>query len=109
MLLAAAVVLVAIPAVFKALALLALAGHAAVRRPRAEPRVIHVAADGSCAVPEWHTGSRALGAGTLICPFWIKLDLGAGLRQRYILLFADQIAAHEWRRLRALLERSQPE
>lgn len=104
-LLAAAVVLVALPAVLKPLALLALFSHAAVRRPRSAPSVIHVAADGSCAVPEWRTAARRLGPGTLICPFWIRLDLNPGPGQRYILLFADQVAPREWRRLRAWLER----
>lgn len=108
-LLAAAVALAGVPATFKALAFLALVGHAVVRRPRGAPRLIHVATDGSCAVPEWQTGNRKLGRGTLVCPFWIKLDLGPDQRQRYIFLFADQVGPHEWRRLRALLTRSQCE
>lgn len=105
-LLATATLLVAAPAAVKVLALLALAGHAVVRRPRAAPSTIHVAADGSCAVPEWRTGNCRLGAGTLICPFWVKLDLGPGLRRRYILLIADQVGPLQWRRLRAVLRRA---
>ena len=104
-LLAAAVLLAGVPVALKALLCVALAAHAAVRRPRRGPTVIRVAGDGSCDVPEWRTGNRGLGAGTLICPFWIKLDLGRGLPRRYIFLFVDQVAPDDWRRLRALLAR----
>lgn len=102
-LLAAAILLAGMPMALKAILLAALVGHGAVRRPRPGPTVIHVAADGSCDVPEWRTGNLSLGAGTLVCPFWIKLDLGRGIRQRYIFLFADQVGPDDWRRLRALL------
>jgi hypothetical protein len=108
-LLAAAVALIGVPVIVKALAFLALLCHAAVRRPCASPRVLHVAADGSCAVPEWRTGNCGLGPRTLLCPFWLRLDLGRGFRQRYIFLFADQVAPHEWRRVRALLRRASSE
>ncbi len=101
--LAAALLLSGAPVALKALSLAALAGHAAWRRPRRTPTAIHFAADGSCAVPQWQTGNLRLGAGTLICPFWIKLDLGRGVRRRYIFLFVDQVAPDDWRRLCALL------
>ena len=106
-LVAAAVVLAALPALAKALAFVALLGHAAVRRPRAAPSVLRFAADGSCAVPEWRTAWQRLGPDTLICPYWIRIHLNRRVGPRYILLFADQVAPHEWRRLRALLRRSQ--
>lgn len=108
-LLAVAAALVAVPATVKAVTVLALVGHAVVRRPRAAPRVLHFTADGSCAVPEWQTPPRRLGPATLICPYWIRLHLNPGLGERYISLFADQVSSHEWRRLRALLARAPSE
>ncbi len=109
LLLAVAAALVAVPTPVKALTLLALVGHAVARRPGGAPSVIQFAADGSCAVPEWETPSRPLGPATLICPYWIRLHVNPGRGQRYILLFADQVTTHEWRRLRALLARTQSE
>jgi hypothetical protein len=104
-LLALAVALLAAPALLKALAFAGLVGHAAARRPRAGPRTIELGPDGCCAVPEWDTGRRGLGPGTLVAPFWVRLDLGPGVRRRYIFLFADQVEAAEWQRVRALLFR----
>jgi len=105
-LLAAAAVLVGWPASMKTLAVLAIVGHGVVRRPLASPGLVVVAEDGCCVVPEWHTGRRPFGPRTLMCPFWIRLDLGKGLRRRDILLIADQVPPEEWRRLRALLART---
>jgi hypothetical protein len=105
-LLCAAVALVGWPVPFKLLALVAVVGHAVMRVPGASPRVLQVSEDGSCVVPEWKTGSRPLGARTLVCPFWVRLDLGTGPWPRDILLFADQMRPDEWRRLRALLLRT---
>ena len=68
-----------------------------------------VSADGFCVVPEWQTGRTPLGSRTLVCPFWVRLDLGPGSRQRDILLIADQLRPDEWRRLRALLARARGE
>ena len=73
-------------------------------RPR--PGLVLVAEDGVCTVPEWQAGPRPLGARTLVCPFWVRLDLGAGPWRRDILLVADQVRPDEWRRLRALLARA---
>ena len=75
-------------------------------RPRGSPAGIVVTADGSCSVPEWRTGERPLGERTLVCPVWIRLDLGAGPWRRDILLIADQVRPEEWRRLRAILKRA---
>lgn len=105
MLLAAAVALVAAPEVIKVLAVLAIVWHGVVRRPHARPSLVVVTADGFCAVPEWATGRRAIGPRTLLCPFWIRLDLGRGPWRRDILLLADQVPPEDWRRLRALLAR----
>jgi hypothetical protein len=104
-LLAAAALLVGWPVALKLLAIAAVVGHGIVRRPPASPRVVQVRADGLCVVPEWNTGTRPLGARTLVCPFWVRLDLGKGPWSRDLLLLADQIRPDEWRRLRSLLLR----
>ena len=104
-LLGAAFALVGWPIVFRVLAILAVVVHGVVRRPAASPRTVIVAENGTYAVPEWNTGVRPLGARTLICPFWVRLDLGTGPWRRDILLLADQIRPDEWRQLRALLSR----
>jgi hypothetical protein len=105
-LLAVAAVLVGGPASIKVLAVLAIIGHAVVRRPPPSPHLIVVGEDGCCVVPEWHTGRRPFGPRTLMGPFWIRIDLGKGSWRRDILLVADQIPAADWRRLRALLART---
>jgi len=94
---------VAVP--LKALAALAVVVHAVRCRPSAPPRRVVVTADGFCIVPEWEADPRALGARTLVCPWWIRLDIGQGGRRRDLLLVADQVRPQEWRRLRALLMR----
>jgi hypothetical protein len=104
--LAAAAMLVGWPASMKALAVLALVVHGVVRRPLASPAELVVTEDGCCAVPEWNTGRRPFGSRSMMCPFWIRLDLGKGTKRRDILLVADQIAPEEWRRLRALVRRA---
>jgi hypothetical protein len=104
-LLVAAVVLLGSPAWIKLLAGLAIVIHGFVRRPPPSPGVVMVAEGGLCGVPEWFRGLRPLGARTLMCPFWVSLDLGAGPWRRDLLLVADQVGSAEWRRLRALLSR----
>ena len=104
-LLGAACALVGWPVSFRVLAFAAVVGHGVLRKPTASPRVVHFTAQGSCVVPEWNTGVRPLGARTLVCPFWVRLDLGMGPWPRDILLIADQMQPDEWRRLRALLLR----
>ena len=68
--------------------------------------VILVDADAHCIVPAWSTGRLALGARTVVCPYWLRLDLGTGPQRRDILLVADQLPPFEWARLRALLDRT---
>jgi hypothetical protein len=104
-LLVAAAVLAGWPVPIKSLAAIALVGHGALRRPRASPGLVILTADGFCFVPEWNAGPRPLGPRTLVCPFWVRLDLGAGLPRRDILLLADQVQPEAWRRLRAFLGR----
>ena len=106
MLLAAAAVLAALPVAIKVLAVLATVGHGVIRRPSAAPGLALVAEDGFCVVPEWQTGLRPLGARTLVCPFWVRLDLGKGPWPRDLLLIVDQVQAEDWRRLRARLART---
>jgi len=105
-LLAAAVVLVASPWPIKLAALLAVGGHGVVRRPRPPPAVILVDADAHCIVPAWSADRLALGARTVVCPHWLRLDLGTGPQQRDLLLVVDQLAPFEWARLRAVLDRT---
>jgi hypothetical protein len=100
-----AALLVSLPIAGRLLVALAIVVHALARRPAAAPALVIVGEDGVCVVPEWGTGRRPLGSRTLVCPFWVRLDLGKGLPQRDILLIADQVAPQEWRRLRALLAR----
>jgi hypothetical protein len=100
-----AALLVGLPIAGRLLVALAIVVHALARRPAAAPALVIVGEDGVCVVPEWGTGRRPLGSRTLVCPFWVRLDLGKGLPQRDILLIADQVAPQEWRRLRALLAR----
>src|SRR5688572_27347886 len=104
-LLVAAAVLAALPAGIEVLVVLAAVVHGVVRRPSAGPRVVLIAEGGFCVVPEWRTGLRPLGARTLLCPFWVRLDLGTGPWPRDLFLMADQVPPEEWRRLRARLAR----
>src|SRR5689334_20830632 len=108
-LLGAAFALVGWPLAFKLLALGAVVVHGVVRRPAASPRTVVIGEAGTCAIPEWNTGARPLGARTLVCPLWVRLDLGAGPWERDILLVADQVRPEEWRQLRALLNRARCE
>ena len=105
-LLGVACALVGWPISLRLLAIAAVVGHGIVRRPAPSPHVVQFGEDGACVVPEWQTGSRPLGARTLVCPFWVRLDLGMGPWPRDISLIADQMRPEEWRRLRALLLRT---
>jgi hypothetical protein len=105
-LLANAAVLVATPAPLRLALFVAVLAHAAVRRPRAMPSELVVSAEGSCLIPDWGADYLPLGRGTLICSLWVRLELGAGPRQRDLLLFADQLSAGDWARLRAKLRRT---
>jgi len=102
-LLGAAFALVGWPAPFRVLAIGAIVGHGVVRRPAPSLRTVIVAEGGSCVIPEWNTGSRMLGARTLIGPFWARLDLGTGPWPRDILLLADPSSA---RRMEAIASAS---
>ena len=109
-LLAAAALLVASPWPIKLVALFAVSGHGVRAAPAAgRPQVILVDADAHCVVPAWNSGRLALGARTVVCPHWLRLDLGTGPQRRDILLVADQLGPAEWARLRALLERTRRE
>jgi hypothetical protein len=108
-LLCVAFALVGWPAAFRVLGIVAVVGHGVVRRPAASPRTVIVTEGGTCAVPEWNTGPRPLGPRTLVCPFWVRLDLGRGPWRRDILLVADQLRPGEWRQLRGLLDRARCE
>jgi len=108
-LLVAAFALVGWPAPFRVLAIFVIVAHCVVRRPAPSPHTVIVAEGGRCVIPEWNTGSRTLGARTLVCPFWARLDLGTGPWPRDILLLADQFRPEQWRQLRALLDRARCE
>jgi hypothetical protein len=104
-LLLGAVVLAGCPAALKLAGVAAIVVHALLRSPAKSPGLILVEEGGACAVPEWQTGMRPLGPRTMVAPFWIRLDLGACLPQRELLLIADQVGPEDWRRLRAVLAR----
>jgi hypothetical protein len=106
LLLVATALLVAWPWPVRLLASIAVLGHGIARRPCAPPPTIVVAADGRCTVPQWHLDALPLGARTLVCPHWIRLDFGAGSRRRGLLLLADQLDRRQWALLRAFLLRS---
>jgi hypothetical protein len=72
----------------------------------ASPGLILIGADAHCAVPDWYPGRLALGPRTVVCPYWIRLDLGTGLEQRDIVLCIDQLRPDEWARLCGLLDRA---
>lgn len=105
LLLGAAAALAGWPAPIKSLAIIAVIGHGLLRRPPASPPLILVTQNAECIVPDWHLGPTPLGPGTVVCPFWIRLELGAGSARRDILLLADQVRPEAWRRLCALLAR----
>jgi hypothetical protein len=105
-LLGAAVVLVAAPALLRLALFLAVLGHATNRRPRAIPAVVVISVEGRCLIPDWGADYLPLGPGTLICWLWVRLELGTGPRQRDLVLFADQLSAGDWARLRAKLRRT---
>jgi membrane-bound toxin of toxin-antitoxin system len=108
-LIGAAFALVGWPVVWRGIAIVAVGAHGLIRRPERSPSSVIVGEGGTCAVPEWNTGTRPLGPRTLICPFWIRLDLGTGPWRRDILLVADQVRPEQWRQLRALLNRARCE
>ena len=108
-LLAVASLLVGWAVPFKLVAIVAIGVHGVVRWPPASPRTVVVAEGGRCIVPEWNTGARPLGPRTLVSPFLVRLDLGAGPWPRDIVLLADQVRPETWRRLRALLLRARCE
>jgi hypothetical protein len=104
-LLAAAAWLAGIAVPFKILATAAIVSHALLRRPSASPALLIVSGDGFCVVPEWDASRWPLGARSLVCPFWIRLELRLGPKRRDILLLADQVPPETWRQLRSLLMR----
>jgi hypothetical protein len=104
LLLVAADLLVALPWAPRLGLLAVVAAHALFRLPARTPTSIVVAADATYLVPEWGLGPAPLGPRTVVCAYWIRLDLG-GSPRRDILLFSDQLGADQWARLRALLER----
>jgi hypothetical protein len=87
-------------------AIVVVVAHGIVRRPSASPALIIVAADARCTVPDRGLERCALGARTVVCPYWVKLAFGTSPRQRDVLLLADQIDVADWTRLRALLRRA---
>jgi hypothetical protein len=103
--LAAAALLVAWPWAVRSLLAIAVLAHGIVRRPCRPPSLIVLGNDGGCVVPDWSQDRLRLGAGTLVCAYWVRLAFGAGPPQRDIVLFADQLQPREWARLRALLLR----
>ena len=106
LLLAAADFLVAGPLAVQLAALAVIAGHAVVGRPQPTPSPIIVAADATWLIPQWRTHRVPLGPRTLVCTYWINLDLGMGPRRHDIVLFIDQLDGRQWAQLRALLNRA---
>jgi hypothetical protein len=91
----------------RALAMLAVGGHALGRWP-ATPGLLLVASDGSCSVPELGLHWLEPAPGTRLTAYWISLSLGKGRRRRDILLWVDQIDTTSWVRLTARLLRRGP-
>jgi hypothetical protein len=105
-LLVAAALLVAWPSVFRIAAVALVAAHAVARWPRATPVSVLVGSDATCLVPEWGVSRAPLGPRTIMCTYWLRLDLGVGPLRRDLLLFIDQLGPDQWAQLRALLERA---
>jgi hypothetical protein len=105
-LLVAAALLVAWPSALRIAALALIAAHAVARWPRVTPVSVLVGADATCLVPEWGIGRAPLGPRTIVCTYWLRLDVGVGPLRRDLLLFTDQLGPDEWARLRAALERA---
>jgi hypothetical protein len=104
--LAAAVLLVAWPLALRLAALVIVVVDAVARRPPAAPASLIVGSDATCLVPEWSSSRMPLGRRTVVCAYWIRLDVGSGSARRDILLFIDQLGLEQWALLRALLERA---
>jgi hypothetical protein len=105
LLLVVAAMLVAWSWPVRVLVSIAIVSHGIARRPRKPPPTIVVGADGRCSVPQWQIDELPLGAGTLVCPYWVRLGFGTGPRRRDIVLFIDQLDWRQWALLRACLLR----
>jgi len=105
-LLAATALLIGWPWPAKAVALGAVLGHAAWRRPRSARALIEVDADGAFRIPGASPASFAPGTRTRLMPFWLRIVAGNGADTVDILLLVDQLDAADWRRLTAILRRA---
>ena len=90
----------------KAVAIVAVLGHAAWRRPAPPPGVIEFGADGACSIPGLGLPPLALGTRTRLSPFWLHIVAGSGAETLDILLLVDQLEPDDWRRLSAILRRA---
>lgn len=100
--LAAAALLVRVPASVALLALAGVAVHAWLRWPGPGPEWIVIAVDGACSVPG-RAGPMRPGPHSRLARRWVRLVSRAdGLD---LLLVADQVRPEEWARVSALLRR----
>ena len=83
--------------------MVAVALHAAARRPVSGPAELLVAADGSVA-----SGDRfaALRPGTAVGRYALRIVAGSGAERLHVVLLIDQLDAEEWARVSAILRRA---
>lgn len=85
---------------------LAVLVHAFGRRPELAPPLLALTPDGS-----WYSAGHglspfALGPGSVLAPYWLRLDLRSASARLNIVLVRDQIDEETWRRLSAVLRRA---
>lgn len=100
---ATAITLADVPGYVKLLMLLAALLSAVCARPRGCPR-LHMAADGSWAVPEAAPGDLRILPGTQFTQWWALLHLGhADGRRLRLRVWRDAFAPQDWRRISIVL------
>ena len=88
----------------KVCAAIAALVHAAVRFPRATPRIVRDG-EGLWALPELGLTGLRLGPRTRYTTIWVRLSLVAPTRTLDIVLLVDQLEPEAWRALQVLLRR----
>jgi hypothetical protein len=92
------------PTIVQVCAAFAALVHAALRYPRATPRIVRDG-DGLWALPELGLTGLSLGPRTRYTTIWVRLSLVAPTRAVDIVLVVDQLEPEAWRVLQVLLRR----
>jgi hypothetical protein len=102
--LVAACIEIGLPWSAKAPALVAVACHALLRRPR-KPERLMIDADGRVELPERGVAGLELGARSRYTSTWVRLELRGSGRAVYWTVLADQVDPEIWRTLQVELRR----